>query len=159
MKYVLYSHFYSNTFNRAIFYTLDFFLKFLQTYNNYQSVLQVYLSRPAKPNKQLADLTLFLAHVSHCFPEELKTYPQQLIDLLKKYATVLNPETRMSLCRCLMLMRSKSLIDPVPLFQTFFSLMKCQDKNLRKFLYTHLMNDVKKIKTKVKNYKLLSVNI
>lgn len=113
--------------------------------------------KPTKPNKQLADLTLFLAHVSHCFPDELKNYPQQLIDLLKKYATVLNPDTRMSLCRCLMLMRSKSLIEPVALFQTFFSLMKCQDKALRKFLYTYMLNEAKRIKTKLKNYKILSV--
>ena len=70
---------------------------------------------------------------------------------------VLNPETRMSLCRCLMLMRSKNLIEPVPLFETFFSLMKCQDKALRKFLYTHLLNDAKKIKTKLKKYKLSTV--
>lgn len=129
----------------------------MQTYHNYESVLQVYLMKPTKPNKQLADLTLFLAHVSHCFPDELKNYPQQLIDLLKKYATVLNPDTRMSLCRCLMLMRSKSLIEPVALFQTFFSLMKCQDKALRKFLYTYMLNEAKRIKTKLKNYKILSV--
>lgn len=133
--------------------------EFLQTYHNYESVLQVYLMKPSKPNKQLADLTLFLAHVSHCFPEELKNYPQQLIDLLKKYSTVLHPDTRMSLCRCLILMRSKSLIKPVPLFETFFSLMKCQDKALRKFLYTNMLNDAKHIKTKQKNYKLSSVNV
>jgi hypothetical protein len=50
--------------------------------------------KPSKPNKQLADLALFLAHVSHCFNEELKTYPQQLIDILKKYSTILNSEMR-----------------------------------------------------------------
>ena len=51
--------------------------------------------KPSKPNKQLFDLASFLSHVSHCFPEELKSYPQQLIDILKKYATVLNPDMRL----------------------------------------------------------------
>lgn len=130
--------------------------EFLQTYHNYESTLQVYLMKPAKPNKQLADLTLFLSHVSHCFPEELKSFPQQLIDLLKKYSTVLCPDMRMSFCQCLTLIRSKNLIDAVPLFETFFSLMKCQDKALRKFLYLHMLNDVKKMKFKQKNHKLCS---
>lgn len=130
--------------------------EFLQTFHNYESTLQVYLMKPAKPNKQLADLCLFLSHVSHCFPDELKTYPQQLIDLLKKFSTVLCPDMRMSLCQCLTLMRSKNLIEPISLFDTFFSLMKCQDKNLRKFLYEHMLNDVKKIKLKNKDHKLCS---
>jgi hypothetical protein len=51
--------------------------------------------KPTKANKQLSDLATFLAHVSHCFTDELKTYPQQLIDILKKYSTVLNPEMRL----------------------------------------------------------------
>lgn len=51
--------------------------------------------RPSKQNKQLADLALFLSHVSQCFPNELKQFPQQLIDILKKYATVLHPEMRL----------------------------------------------------------------
>ena len=56
---------------------------------------QVYLMKPSKPNKQLADLALFLSHVSHCFSDVLVSYPQQLIDLLKKFSTVLCPDMRM----------------------------------------------------------------
>jgi protein SDA1 len=100
---------------------------------------------------------------------------------LKKYSTILNSEMRSvyyqyfswikssnsyfrkqlfkTFCRCLMLLRSKNLIEPVPLFDTFFSLMKCQDKALRTDLYTHMVNDVKKIKTKLKNYKLCTVSV
>ena len=58
-----------------------------------------------------------------------------------------------------MLLRGKNLIEPVPLFDTFFSLMKCQDKELRIDLYTHMLNDVKKIKTKLKNQKLCTVSV
>ncbi len=58
-----------------------------------------------------------------------------------------------------MLIRSKNLIEPITLFQTFFLLMKCQDKTLRKFLYTHMLNEVKKIKTKLRNHKLCTVKL
>jgi protein SDA1 len=128
--------------------------EFLQTYHNFESTLQVFLTKPSKPSKELADLLLFLAHVSNCFPDELKTYPQQLIDVLKKYSTVLDPEMRLTLCRCLMLIRSKNLIEPIALFEVFFSLLKCPDKGLRKTLYTHMAGDARKIKTKQKNHKL-----
>ena len=67
----------------------------MQTYQNYESMLQVYLMKPSKPNRQLADLAMFLAHVSQRFPDELKAYPQQLIDILKKYSTVLHKEMRL----------------------------------------------------------------
>ncbi len=56
-----------------------------------------------------------------------------------------------------MLMRSKGLIGPIELFQSFFALIKCPDKLLLKTLYTHLINDAKKIKTKQRNFKLCSV--
>lgn len=130
--------------------------EFTQTFHNYESNLKVYLMKPTKQNKQVADLASFLAHVSHCYPEELKSYPQQLLDILKKYSTLLNPEMRLAFCKCLMLIRGKGLIEPIPLFQAFFALIKCPDKLLRKTLYTHMLNDAKKIKTKQRNFKLCS---
>lgn len=57
--------------------------------------MQAYLMRPSKPNRQLTDLVMFVAHVAHCFPHELRTFPQQIIDILKRYATVLNPDVRL----------------------------------------------------------------
>lgn len=142
--------------------------------------------RPSKTNRQLTDLIMFVAHVAHCFPDELRSFPQQIIDILKRYATVLNPEVRLvrdelilnyytmsynspnnlfisykkqTLCKCLMLIRNKNLIEPVPLFEVFFSLIKCPNKSLRKALFTHMLNDVRRIKTKLKNYKQCSVRI
>ena len=112
--------------------------------------------KPLKQNKQLADSMLFLANVSHCFQEELKEYPKQLIDLLRKYSNVLNPEMRMTVCRALILIRNKNLIEPIPIFELFFFLFKCNDKLLRSTIYSQLISDVKKIKMKYKNYKLIS---
>lgn len=82
--------FQSNKFNLSITT-----FKFIQTYHNYESIMQAYLMRPSKPNRQLTDLVMFVAHVAHCFPDELRTFPQQIIDILKRYATVLNPDVRL----------------------------------------------------------------
>jgi protein SDA1 len=118
--------------------------------------MQVFLMKPIKQNKQLADSMLFLANISHCFQDELKEYPKQLIDLLRKYSNVLNPEMRMAVCRALILIRNKNLIEPIPIFELFFFLFKCNDKLLRTTIYSQLISDVKKIKMKYKNYKLIS---
>ena len=74
---------------------INLFFKFVQVLHNYESNLLVYLMKPTKPNRLVADQALFLAHVTHCYVEELKTFPQQMIDLLKKYSTVLHPEMRL----------------------------------------------------------------
>lgn len=111
--------------------------------------------KPLKQNKSLADSILFLSHVSHCYPDDLSEYPSQLINLLRKYSNVLNAEMREVMCRALILMRNKAIILPIPVFELFFYLFKCNDKSLRKLLYTQLLNDIKKLKLKYKNYKLL----
>jgi protein SDA1 len=111
--------------------------------------------KPIKENKQLSDTVLFLANISHCYPAELSQFPQQLIDILKKYSNVLNPEVRLACVRALLLIRNKNLIEPMHIFELAFLLFKCKDKLLRSTLYNHLLNDVKKMKTKLKAHKEL----
>ena len=40
-------------------------------------------------------LILFSLQISQCYPKELEEFPQQLIDLLQRHSTVLDPEMRM----------------------------------------------------------------
>lgn len=44
--------------------TLWLFLQFLQQYRHYQSNVQIFKLQPDKPNKELAELVMFLAQVS-----------------------------------------------------------------------------------------------
>lgn len=36
-----------------------------------------------------------LLQVAHCYPEDLKTYPQEIVDILKTHNTILDNEMRM----------------------------------------------------------------
>jgi protein SDA1 len=47
-------------------------------------------------------------------------------------------------------------VEPLPIFEVSFSLFKCQDKQLRSTLYTFLVGDCKRIKTKLRNHKQLA---
>ncbi|XP_072228065.1 protein SDA1 homolog [Leuresthes tenuis] len=128
--------------------------EFLQQYRHYQSNVQIFKLQPDKPNKELADLVMFLAQIGHCYMQQLSTFPQELSKLLMSYHTVLEPDLRMTFCKALILLRNKDLIDPTGLLELFFELLRCHDKLLRKTLYTHIVSDIKNINAKHKNNKV-----
>ncbi|TMS08491.1 Protein SDA1-like protein [Larimichthys crocea] len=128
--------------------------EFLQQYRHYQSNVQIFRLQPDKPNKELAELVMFLAQVGHCYLQHLSTFPQELSELLLSHHTVLEPDLRMTFCKALILLRNKDLIDPSGLLELFFELLRCHDKLLRKTLYTHIVTDIKNINAKHKNNKV-----
>lgn len=128
--------------------------EFLQQYRHYQSNVQIFKLQPDKPNKELADLVMFLAQVGHCYLQHMSTFPQELSELLLTHHTVLEPDLRMTFCKALILLRNKNLISPSGLLELFFELLRCHDKLLRKTLYTHIVSDIKNINAKHKNNKV-----
>ncbi|RZC38504.1 SDA1 -like, partial [Asbolus verrucosus] len=128
--------------------------EFTQQYQHFQNTVQVFQLTPDQTNKTLDELVMFMAQVSHCYPKELSTFPQQLVDLLEKNSTILNNNMRMTFCRALILLRNKNLLAPTDLLELFFKLLRCQDKNLRSFLETHIITDIKNLNSKHKNAKL-----
>uniref|UniRef100_A0AAQ4S9T3 Protein SDA1 n=1 Tax=Gasterosteus aculeatus aculeatus TaxID=481459 RepID=A0AAQ4S9T3_GASAC len=71
--------------------------EFQQQFRHYQSNLQIFKLQPDKPNKELADLVMFLAQVGHCYPQPLSTFPQELTGLLMSHHTMIEPDLRMTL--------------------------------------------------------------
>ncbi|XP_070780639.1 protein SDA1 homolog isoform X2 [Enoplosus armatus] len=71
--------------------------EFQQQYRHYQSNVQIFKLQPDKPNKELADLVMFLAQVGHCYLQHLSTFPQELSELLMSHHTVLESDLRMTL--------------------------------------------------------------
>ncbi|XP_023223054.1 protein SDA1 homolog [Centruroides sculpturatus] len=128
--------------------------EFLRQYKYFQSSLEVFQLKPADYNKDLEDQVMFLAHICHCYPVDLSDYPQKLIEILRKYSMVLNPEMRLIFCRALVLIRNKNLLAPTDLLELFFELLKCQSKLLRKYLKNHIIQDIKNLNAKHRNMKL-----
>uniref|UniRef100_A0A4W3HDJ1 Protein SDA1 n=1 Tax=Callorhinchus milii TaxID=7868 RepID=A0A4W3HDJ1_CALMI len=127
---------------------------FLQQFRHYQSNVQIFKLQPDKPNKELSELVMFLAQVAHCYPVRLANFAQELKELLFSHHTVLVPDLRMTLCKALILLRNKGLLNPTSLLELFFELLRCQDKLLRQMLYTHIVTDIKNINAKHKNNKV-----
>ncbi|XP_050542458.1 protein SDA1 homolog [Daktulosphaira vitifoliae] len=128
--------------------------EFLQQQRHYKSLLAVFTLRPSDFNKSLDELVMFMAQVAHCYPGELKTFAQELTDLLQTHGPVLDKDMRMTFCRALILLRNKKLLTPTDLLSLFFGLLRSQDKELRKFLESHIVSDIKNLNSKHKDAKL-----
>nr|XP_050853172.1 protein SDA1 homolog [Vespula vulgaris] len=128
--------------------------EFLQQYLHYKATLDIFNLAPNKFNKSLDELVIFMTQVAHCYPDELKTFPQEIIDILQKHNTILDNDMRMTFCKALIQMRNKYLLEPITLLSLFFELLRCQDKALRQFLQTHIITDIKNINAKHKNAKV-----
>uniref|UniRef100_A0A1Q3F542 Protein SDA1 n=1 Tax=Culex tarsalis TaxID=7177 RepID=A0A1Q3F542_CULTA len=130
--------------------------EFLQQYQHFLSVLEIFRLEPDKENKSLCESIMFLAQIAQCYIEELKSFPQTIVDLLKTHSTTLDPEMRNTFCRALILLRNKNLISPLDLLELFFQLLRCPDKALRTFLENHIITDIKNMNAKQKDMKLNS---
>lgn len=128
--------------------------EFLQQFRHYQSIIEVFKLQPDRSNKELATLVMFMAQTAHCYPEHLQGFPEQLKSILSSQHTVMDPDLRMTLCKALVMLRNKNLISPSVILELFFELLRCQDKLLRKTLYTHIVTDIKNINAKHKNNKV-----
>merc|ERR1711976_764716 len=129
---------------------------------------------PEQPNNpDFCELVQFLAAVSTCYKDillpkkseekdsgvDLETstptsFPGKIAKLLTDHAIQLNPDIRMALCRVMMTMRNKSVLEPLFLHKLCFKLFVIPDKDLREVLYSFILNDIKSINQKNKNNQL-----
>ncbi|XP_026752226.2 protein SDA1 homolog [Galleria mellonella] len=130
--------------------------EFHQQLAHFETTLEIFNLNPTQYSKKLDEQAMFLAQVSQCYLNEMKFFPQKIVDVLKTHNTILHNDMRLSLCKCLILLRNKNFITPFDLLELFFQLLKCQDKYLRDFLKTHIITDIKNINMKHKDMKFNS---
>ena len=83
----------------------------------YESHREIFMAAPSAATDtgiiSLRELIDFISHVADCYPEILKDFPQQLIDMLMQHHLVLEPELREKLVGSLVLLKKKDLLDSV----------------------------------------------
>lgn len=100
------------------------------------------------PNKQIKgfkELLLFFAHISNVFQSEISFIPESLIKVLEENYLIIPHEIRLGIVEALSLLRKKDLLTSMEVIPLFFSLIKCQDKILRKKLCDCIISDLTKI--------------
>ena len=120
--------------------------EFMMQYRHYESALDIMQLQPtSESSTHFAELVSFLSHVAKCYPEEMSTFPRQIMDLLLQHYGALESGIRKSLAQSLILLRNRNLVQPIELLEVFFQLFHCQDKKLRELLYAHILSDLKHI--------------
>ncbi|CAH4029439.1 unnamed protein product [Pieris brassicae] len=130
--------------------------EFRQQLAHFETTLEIFNLNPTQYSKKLDEQAMFLAQVTQCYQNDMKTFPQKIVDILKTHNTVLHNDMRLALCKCLILLRNKNFVSAFDLLEIFFFLIKCQDKNLREYLKTHIITDIKNMNMKHKDMKLNS---
>ncbi|XP_034475818.1 protein SDA1 homolog [Drosophila innubila] len=130
--------------------------EFHTQYEHFLSLLEIFALNPGEENKSLDEIIMFIAQVAQCYPQVCQQFPKHLTDLLRNSATVLDPAMRNCFVKALILLRNKNLVPALDILELFFQLLRCQDKNLRTFLQTHIVTDIKNMNAKHKDMKLNS---
>uniref|UniRef100_A0AC34R976 Protein SDA1 n=1 Tax=Panagrolaimus sp. JU765 TaxID=591449 RepID=A0AC34R976_9BILA len=99
------------------------------------------------------DLVTFLSGVAAFYPEHAKEFAKQLSDVLKENGPGLDNEIRLSFVKALVTLRNKKVITDSEVFDLFFDLVRCEDKNLRKFILGALISFIKQLSQKCPNKK------
>ncbi|EAS01886.1 SDA1 domain protein (macronuclear) [Tetrahymena thermophila SB210] len=121
-------------------------------YSEFKQSFEKVKESPMQKNRKFSDLCVFLARIAQFYKfDVLDTY---IMEFLEHYANQMNPALRRSLAAALMIMRSKNLLKPVETTSFLLKLLNCQDKELRKMIASHIVNDIRRMNKHHKNQKI-----
>ena len=118
---------------------------------HFRDSLSLFLLRPSEESKRFGELANFLAQVSHVYKQSVKGVPKELAQLLEKHHEVLHPQLRRTHVNALVLLRRRGAVTTNEVLPLFFRLFRCPDKQLRKALFKHIVNDVREVNKKHRN--------
>ncbi|KAI0807056.1 actin cytoskeleton organization and cell cycle progression protein [Fomes fomentarius] len=129
--------------------------EFLQQWNHYNSIRQIFQIDPDENAQHFRELVSFIAQVAQCYPKETVDFPSQISTLLLESYGTLSPDTRKSLVQNLVMLRNKDVITSIILLQTLFPLLpRTTSSSLRAFIRRTILSDIRTANLRTKNHKL-----
>lgn len=134
--------------------------EFDQQYLHFEATLKIFqlnstsASGNEKTVKKFEELINFLSHVAPCFKKKGAKIPGQLLAILRQHYETLSPSLRKSITQGLIMLQNRNMISRLEILPTFFQLFRCKDKPLRALLFSHIVNDIKKVNQKSQNHRL-----
>ncbi|ONK65926.1 uncharacterized protein A4U43_C06F2410 [Asparagus officinalis] len=101
--------------------------------------------------KELADLAMFLAHVSPFYAEELREFPNQVAELLREDGRALPSSLRCHLAQALILLINRKVVGIEETLELFMELQVVGDRTLRKLAFSHVVHTIRRMNQKHKN--------
>ena len=128
--------------------------EFVVQKRHFESELEIFKLRPTSDSERFTDLVTFMSHVVSCYKDECESIPMILLQLLETNGANLHPDVRAKLLQACIMLRNRTLIDPLVLLNLSFKLIAIPDKSLRTLLAEYIFNDIKSINLNKKNEKL-----
>ncbi|KAF5330676.1 hypothetical protein D9619_005889 [Psilocybe cf. subviscida] len=129
--------------------------EFLQQWNHYNSIRQIFKINPDEQAQHYKELVSFISQVATCYPRETAEFPSQLSSLLQESYGVLAPDTRKTLVQSLVLLRNKDVITSIELLKTLFPLLpRTTSSALRSYIRKTILSDIKTANLRSQNHKL-----
>lgn len=96
-----------------------------------------------------------IAHVADCYPEETRTFPDDLKAIVSQNHEILHHELRDKVVGSLVLLRRKEVIDSTSLLTTLFPiLVSSRSKSMREMLFQKILSDMRNSNSKSTNHPL-----
>ncbi|GIY02488.1 protein SDA1 homolog [Caerostris extrusa] len=111
----------------------SYYEEFQIQHEHFKAMLKLLNLNAQEYQEDFADMVNFLAQVSSCYKEDLKDFPEILMNMLKENGAILNPSLRHCLVKALILMRNRGILDLIQI---------------------HIISDLKKINAVHKNVKV-----
>ncbi|KAI0956922.1 hypothetical protein AcW1_005479 [Taiwanofungus camphoratus] len=129
--------------------------EFLQQWNHYNSIRQIFQINPDEQAQHFRELVAFISQVAQCYPKETAEFPSHLSTMLLENYGTLSPDTRKSLVQNLVMLRNKNVITSIVLLKTLFPLLpRTTSSSLRAFVRRTILSDIRTANMRTKNHKL-----
>ncbi|KOS21841.1 Protein sda1 [Escovopsis weberi] len=132
---------------------------FLRQWEQYESQREIFFTSPTSATADLVEsfhnMIDLIAHVADCYPEETRTFPNDLKTIVTQNHDVLHPELREKVVASLVMLRRKDVIDSTALLTTLFPiLVSSRSKSMRETLFGKILNDMRNSNSKSINHPL-----
>ncbi|KDR81427.1 hypothetical protein GALMADRAFT_239316 [Galerina marginata CBS 339.88] len=129
--------------------------EFLQQWNHYNSIRQIFRINPDEQAQHYRELVSFISQVATCYPRETAEFPSQISSLLLESYGTLSPETRKTLVQNLVMLRNKDVISSIDLLKSLFPLLpRTSSSTLRSYIRKTILTDIKVSNLRSQNHKL-----
>ncbi|KAF4615384.1 hypothetical protein D9613_002888 [Agrocybe pediades] len=129
--------------------------EFLQQWNHYNSIRQIFKINPDEQAQHYRELVCFISQVATCYPKETAEFPSQISTLLLESYGVLSPDTRKTLVQNLVMLRNKDVITSIELLKSLFPLLpRTSSTTLRSYIRQTILTEIKVANQRAQNHKL-----
>ncbi|EGR48137.1 uncharacterized protein TRIREDRAFT_108332 [Trichoderma reesei QM6a] len=132
---------------------------FLKQWEQYEAQREIFFTSPttaaADTVESFHNMIDLIAHVADCYPEETRTFQDDLKAIVAQHHETLHPELRDKVVGSLVLLRRKEVIDSTSLLTTLFPiLVSSRSKSMREMLFQKILSDMRNSNSKSTNHPL-----